>query len=235
MMTERTVRHPAEKPGKQPVGQTNRQTDKRDGRTRIKICGLSRMEDIDYVNEAQPDYCGFVIGVPASRRNVTVTQLARLRERLLEQICPVGVFVNAEQELVAELLNGGVIDIAQLHGREDEIYIRRLRDLTDKPLIKAFSVQNLSDLETAEKSSADLVLLDHGKGGTGASFEWELLRHWKKRPYILAGGLDAGNIPEAVSEYHPYAVDLSSSVETGGKKDREKILAAVAAVRSITI
>lgn len=234
MMTERTVRHPAEKPGKQPVGQTNRQTDKRDGRTRIKICGLSRMEDIDYVNEAQPDYCGFVIGVPASRRNVTVTQLARLRERLLEQICPVGVFVNAEPKLIAELLNGGLIDIAQLHGSEDETYIARLRDLTDKPLIKAFSVQNLSDLEMAEKSSADLVLLDHGKGGTGASFEWELLRHWKKRPYILAGGLDAGNIPEAVSEYHPYAVDLSSSVETGGKKDREKILAAVAA-RSITI
>lgn len=205
------------------------------GRTRIKICGLSRMEDIDYVNEARPDYCGFVIGVPASRRNVTVTQLARLRERLSEQICPVGVFVNAEPELIAELLNDGRIDVAQLHGSEDETYIARLRNLTDKPLIKAFSVQNLSDLETAEKSSADLVLLDHGKGGTGASFEWELLRHWKKRPYILAGGLDAGNIPEAVSEYHPYAVDLSSSVETGGKKDREKILAAVAAVRSITI
>ena len=149
------------------------------GRTRIKICGLSRMEDISYVNEALPDYCGFVIGVPTSRRNVTVEQLVSLKERLSDRICPVGVFVNADQELVAELLNGGVIDIAQLHGREDEIYIRRLRDLTDKPLIKAFSVQNLSDLETAEKSSADLVLLDHGKGGTGASFEWELLRHWK--------------------------------------------------------
>ena len=149
------------------------------GRTRIKICGLSRMEDIGYVNEALPDYCGFVIGVPSSRRNVTVEQLVSLKERLSDRICPVGVFVNAEQELVAELLNVGVIDIAQLHGREDEIYIRRLRDLTDKPLIKAFSVQNLSDLETAEKSSADLVLLDHGKGGTGASFEWELLRHWK--------------------------------------------------------
>ena len=208
---------------------------KTDRETGIKICGLSRMEDIDYVNEARPDYCGFVIGVPASRRNVTVTQLARLRERLLEQICPVGVFVNAEPELIAELLNGGLIDIAQLHGSEDETYIARLRDLTDKPLIKAFSVQNLSDLEMAEKSSADLVLLDHGKGGTGASFDWELLRHWKERPYILAGGLDAGNIPEAVSEYHPYAVDLSSSVETGRKKDREKILAAVAAVRSIMI
>ena len=158
------------------------------GRTRIKICGLSRMEDIGYANEALPDYCGFVIGVPSSRRNVTVEQLISLKERLSDRICPVGVFVNAEQELVAELLNGGVIDIAQLHGREDEIYIRRLRDLTDKPLIKAFSIQNLSDLETAEKSSADLVLLDHGKGGTGASFEWELLRHWKKRPPSLCCG-----------------------------------------------
>ena len=208
---------------------------KTDRETGIKICGLSRMEDIDYVNEARPDYCGFVIGVPASRRNVTVTQLARLRQRLSEQICPVGVFVNAVPEFIAELLNDGVIDAAQLHGSEDETYIARLRDMTDKPLIKAFSIQNLSDLEEAEKSSADLVLLDHGKGGTGASFDWELLRHWKERPYILAGGLDAGNIPEAVREYHPYAVDLSSSVETGGKKDREKILAAVAAVRSIMI
>ena len=203
-----------------------------DGKTRIKICGLSRMEDIDYVNEARPDYCGFVIGVPASRRNVTVTQLARLRQRLSEQICPVGVFVNAEPELIAELLNDVLIDAAQLHGSEDETYIARLRDLTDKPLIKAFSIQNFSDLEEAEKSSADL---DHGKGGTVASFDWELLRHWKERPYILAGGLDAGNIPEAVRKYRPYAVDLSSSVETEGRKDREKILAAVAAVRSITI
>ena len=109
---------------------------KTDRETRIKICGLSRMEDIDYVNEARPDYCGFVIGVPASRRNVTVTQLVRLRQQLSERICPVGVFVNAEQELIAELLNDGVIDAAQLHGNEDETYIARLRDMTDKPLIK---------------------------------------------------------------------------------------------------
>ena len=140
---------------------------KTDRKTGIKICGLSRMEDIGYVNEARPDYCGFVIGVPASRRNVTVTQLARLRQRLSEQICPVGVFVNAVPELIAELLNDGVIDAAQLHGSEDETYIARLRDMTDKPLIKAFSIQNLSDLEEAEKSSADLVLLDHGKAAPG--------------------------------------------------------------------
>lgn len=204
-------------------------------KTRIKICGLRCIEDVDYVNEAQPDYCGFVIGVPTSSRNVTVTQLVRLKQRLSDHVCPVGVFVNAVPEFIAELLNCGVIDAAQLHGSEDEAYIARLRDVTDKPLIKAFSVQCLSDLEAAEMSSADLVLLDHGKGGTGASFDWKLLRHWGKRPYILAGGLDVGNIPEAVGKYRPYSVDLSSSVETEGKKDREKILAAVAAVRSATI
>lgn len=204
-------------------------------KTKIKICGLSRVEDIGYVNEARPDYCGFVIGVPSSRRNVSVTQLVRLRQRLSEKICPVGVFVNTEPELIAKLLNDGVIDAAQLHGSEDEAYIARLRDMTDKPLIRAFSVKNLADLEAAQMSSADLVLLDHGKGGTGAAFDWELLRHWKNRPYILAGGLSAENIPEAVRKYHPYAVDLSSSVETEVKKDRRKILAAVAAVRSITI
>lgn len=205
------------------------------GKTRIKICGLSRMEDIDYVNEAQPDYCGFVIGVPESRRNVTAEQLVRLRQRLSDQICPVGVFVNAVPEFIAELLNDGAIDAAQLHGSEDEAYIAQLRDMTDKQLIQAFPVQNFSDLEKAEKSCADLVLLDHGKGGTGASFDWNLLRHWKNRSYILAGGLDVGNIPEAVRKYRPYAVDLSSSVESEGRKDREKILAAVAAVRSVMI
>ena len=222
----------SQKTGKR-AGQSAMQTGRPDGKTKIKICGLSRKEDIDYVNEAKPDYCGFVIGVPASRRNVTAAQLVRLRQRLSDQICPVGVFVNAVPEFIAELLNDGAIHAAQLHGSEDETYIARLRDMTDKPLVKAFSVKNITDLEAAELSSADLVLLDHGKGGTGASFDWELLRYWKKRPYVLAGGLDAGNIPGAVSRYRPYAVDLSSSVETEGRKDREKILAAVAAVSNL--
>ena len=202
---------------------------------KIKVCGLSRIEDIDYVNEALPDFCGFVVEVPSSRRNVTADVLRGLRERLSERICPVGVFVNARPELAAGLLNEGVIDMAQLHGQEDEAYIRRLREMTDKPLIKAFSVRSVSDLQAAEKSSADMVLLDHGKGGTGKTFDWELLDRWSGRPYFLAGGLTVGNIPEAVERYRPYAVDMSSSVESGGRKDREKILAAVAAVRSIGI
>ena len=204
------------------------------GRTRIKICGLSRMEDIGYANEALPDYCGFVIGVPSSRRNVTVEQLISLKERLSDRICPVGVFVNAEQELVAELLNGGVIDIAQLHGREDEIYIRRLRDLTDKPLIKAFRYKIFLTLRRRKRAVRIWCSWITGKAAPGHLLNGNFSGIEKK---TVHSGRRAGcrNIPEAVSEYHPYAVDLSSSVETGGKKDREKILAAVAAVRSITI
>lgn len=203
--------------------------------TRIKICGLSRPEDVKYVNEARPDYCGFVVGVHRSRRNVTEGQLRRFREGLSGGIRPVGVFVNAEADVIAALLNEGVIDMAQLHGDEDENYIRRLRELTDRPLVKAFSVRNGTDLKAAEECTADMVLLDHGRGGTGEAFEWELLKENITRDYFLAGGLNTGNIDEAVRKYHPFAVDLSSSLETDGKKDREKILAAVAAVRSVTI
>lgn len=206
--------------------------------TKIKICGLSRPEDIDYVNEACPDYCGFVIGVPSSRRNVSVETLYCLRRRLSGAVKAVGVFVNAEAELPARLLQDGVISAAQLHGQEDEAYIRRLRERSVGKIIKAFSVESRKDVERAFASSADMVLLDHGKGGTGETFDWRLLEACSgkaDKPFFLAGGLNPENIPEAVQRYRPYGVDLSSAVETGGRKDREKILAAVAAVRSITI
>lgn len=208
------------------------------GNTKIKICGLFRPEDVSYVNEARPDYCGFVIQIPKSPRNVTENQLRILRKGLDEGIVPVGVFVNAPVELVVELLEEGVIDMAQLHGSEDERYLQSLRKLTRRPLIQAFSVSGEGDLCRAFESSADYILLDHGKGGTGERFDWEILEQWIERfgmtrPCFLAGGLNCANIPEAVSRCRPWAVDLSSSVETGGRKDKEKILAAVAAVRSV--
>lgn len=202
-----------------------------DSRTRIKICGLSRLEDISYINEAKPDYCGFVIDVPKSRRNVSISQVRTFTENLSRQIIPVGVFVNKELKQVAELLNEGVIGIAQLHGQEDEDYIKKLKGMTDRPVMKAFSIRDRKDLETAAGSCADLVLLDHGKGGTGESFDWSVLEGWNERPYFLAGGLNPDNIPEAIRKYHPWGIDLSSAVETDGKKDREKILQAVRAVR----
>ena len=199
-----------------------------DSRTRIKICGLSRLEDIAYVNEAKPDYCGFIIDVPKSRRNVSISQVRILVEHLDPGILPVGVFVNKDCNQVAKFLNDGMIGIAQLHGQD---YIKKLKSLTGHPVMKAFSIRDRKDLEVAAGSCADLILLDHGKGGTGESFDWSILEGWNERPYFLAGGLNQENIPEAIRKYRPWGIDLSSAVETDGKKDREKILQAVRAVR----
>lgn len=202
--------------------------------TKIKICGLKRQEDIQYVNEALPDYAGFVIQVSFSRRSITAEELYKLRSRLSEKISPVGVFVNAPVELPAKLLREGILDMAQLHGQEDDEYIKRLKEETGRPVMKAFSVSAPEDIQRAFSSSADLILLDHGRGGTGKSFDWNLVKGEKNggRPYFLAGGITPEKIPQAVRRLKPYGIDLSSAVETEGKKDRRKILAAVAAVRS---
>ena len=193
---------------------------------KIKICGLSRPEDITYINEAKPDYCGFLIDVPKSRRNVSISKVRELVQNLESQICPVGVFVNKDCGEVAQLLNEGTIQIAQLHGQEDEAYIRRIQKNTGHQVIKAFSVKTAQDIENALKSPANYILLDQGGGGTGQTFDWSLIPEID-RPFFLAGGLGADNLETAVRTIHPYAVDLSSSVETDGMKDRDKILKAV--------
>ncbi len=198
--------------------------------TRIKICGLYRFEDVGYVNEAKPDWCGFIINFPKSHRNVLPEQVKVMRERLSDGIIPVGVFVNQPVEAVAGFLGGGVVSVAQLHGSEDNIYIDRLRKLAPGHEIwKAFKVRAKEDLYEVELSKADMVLLDNGYG-TGKAFDWRLAGGLK-RPFILAGGLTPENINEAVEMLSPYGVDISSGVETGKKKDIKKIIAAVYAAR----
>ena len=198
--------------------------------TKIKLCGLSRPCDIDFVNAVQPDFCGFVIDVPKSRRNVTPEQVRALCARLAPSIKAVGVFVNAPPEEVAALLETHAIVAALLHGQEDDAYIRSLRRLTDAPIIQAFHAASPADIERANRSIADCILLDHGAGGTGCAFDWSLTDR-VTRPYILAGGLTPENLPRAIERCHPFAVDLSSGVETNGCKDLNKMRAAVAAVR----
>ena len=198
--------------------------------TKIKICGLRRMEDVQAVNEAKPDFCGFIIEVLKSFRSVTADQVKELAAGLDRDIQAVGVFVNAPETLAAGLLNQGIISMAQLHGQEDETYIRRLRKLTDRPLIKAFSVRTRKDVEKAMESTADYILLDQGSGGTGIPFDWSLLPVIK-RHFFLAGGLGEDNLETAVHRLHPYAVDLSSGVETDMWKDPVKIKKVVDIVR----
>lgn len=198
--------------------------------SKIKICGLSRPCDVDYVNEAKPDFCGFIIGVPKSRRNVTPEKVRQLVKTLSPEIAPVGVFVNAPVEEIAGLTQDGTLQYVQLHGQEDEAYLAALRQKVTVPIIQAFKVTGTEDVRRAEQSTADYILLDNGSGGTGKTFDWSNLRN-VTRPYILAGGLGPENLGQAVKQLAPWGTDLSSGVETDGYKDREKILAAVRAVR----
>ena len=196
--------------------------------SKIKLCGLSRKCDIEWVNALKPEYIGFVFW-SKSKRNVPPEKAKKLKDLLSPDIEAVGVFVDEPIENVAELLNDNIIDIAQLHGGEDEEYIKKLRTLSSKPIIKAFLLKSESDAERAEKSTADYILVDSGTG-TGKSFDWELLKNIS-RPYFLAGGLCCENISQAITALDPYAVDVSSGIETNGCKDKNKMAAFVAAVR----
>ena len=196
---------------------------------KIKLCGLTRPCDIEAVNELQPDYIGFVFA-KKSRRYVSPEKAEELKAMLAPGIQAVGVFVNEEPEQIVSLLEAGTIDVAQLHGQEGEREIRRLRELTDHLLIQEFRIDTEQDVERANASTADYVLLDSGAGGTGTVFDWDLLQAIR-RPYFLAGGLDTENLGTVKAKLNPYGIDVSSGIETDGYKDKEKMTAFVAAAR----
>ena len=187
--------------------------------TKIKLCGLSRPCDVETANALQPDYIGFVFW-EKSRRCVSPEEARSLKQLLSPDIRSVGVFVNEDPKVVAGLLNENVIDVAQLHGSEDEAYLSRLRTLTGRPLIQAFRIASEEDLHRAEASSADEILLDAGAGG-GTAFDWSLLKGAKRR-YFLAGGLNPQNVKAAIRDLHPYAWDVSSGSRPEEKKIRKK-------------
>lgn len=197
--------------------------------TKIKLCGLCRLCDIETANKLKPEYIGFVFA-PKSKRYVSAVKAAKLKQILSLDIKAVGVFVDENVNTVADLLNQHIIDIAQLHGNEDKNYIKTLRMLTNKPVIKAFQIISEQDIISAENSTADFILLDSGEG-TGETFNWSLLKNIR-RPYFLAGGLTIENASEAVKKLNPFAVDVSSGIETNGIKDKTKMAAFVAAVRN---
>lgn len=200
---------------------------------RIKLCGMFRDCDIDYANEAQPDYIGFILGFPKSHRNIGQETALRLRSRLAEGIVPVGVFVNSPETTCADCANRGIIDVIQLHGSEDSEYIRRLRELTDRPIIKAAKIRTPEDIELVQGLGADYVLLDNGTG-TGEMFDHSLLEGTELRqPFFLAGGLTPENLRQAAERVRPYCVDLSSGVESDRVKDRAKMLEAVRIIREL--
>ncbi|MDR0584895.1 MAG: phosphoribosylanthranilate isomerase [Treponema sp.] len=204
---------------------------------KIKICGLFRDEDVDYVNEARPDYIGFVFA--QGRRNVSPEQAARMRRRLLDDIVPVGVFVNAPIEDIVSFYHNGVIAIAQLHGNEDDEYIIRLREAAARGqktmlIIKAVKSDELEAGKTTA-SNPDCYLIDSG-AGSGRAFNWNILAPCKEsrnlggKPWFLAGGIGLENIEKAIT-LKPFALDISSGAETDGIKDRKKIIQLTTTVR----
>ncbi|MDE6752182.1 MAG: phosphoribosylanthranilate isomerase [Eubacterium sp.] len=196
--------------------------------TKIKICGLSRKCDIEAANALLPDYIGFVF-FRKSKRYVSFEQAKELKAVLNTAIKAVGVFVDESIENIVTLLDHCVIDIVQLHGNEDEDYIKELRSFTDKPIIKAFCINNEDDIVKANNSTADYILLDSGKG-SGNVFDWGLITKIK-RPYFLAGGLSADIAEKAIEILNPFALDVSSGVEKNGLKDKNKMAAFVDAIR----
>ena len=221
--------------------------------TGIKICGMRRIEDIEAANACRPDFIGFILS-PGFRRSVTPEAAEQLARRLAPGILKVGVFVNESVERVASA--AGFLDLIQLHGKEDNAYIRDLRgrlmttndprghmatmttnDPRGRLLIQAFRIRCANDLKRAMESEADYLLLDNGTG-TGEAFDWSLIRDAEAlkrgaaaKPWILAGGLGPDNVAEAVRRFRPFAVDLSSGAETDGWKDPEKMARCVQAVR----
>lgn len=199
---------------------------------KIKICGLRRKEDIVIVNETEPDYIGFVFA--DSKRLVSEETAAELAGMLKPQIRKVGVFVDASPEQIIRLLQTGVIDLAQLHGAESEAEVGRIKEATGKEVIRTRIVSAVDGMQGFD-TEADYLLFDSGKG-SGKVFKWQkLAKHTDVgKPYFLAGGLNPENVTEALAQLRgnlPYAVDVSSGVETDGYKDIRKVREFIEKVR----
>ena len=198
--------------------------------TKIKICGLSRLQDIEVINEIKPDFIGFVFA-DFSHRYIDKAAAKKLKAALDPEIKAVGVFVDEDVNETASYINENIIDMVQLHGNEDDTYISRLRAECSRPveIIKAFNFNKTKDIKIIENSAADYVMIDSGCG-TGEVFDWSKLGNIK-RPFFLAGGLGCENVSDAIKTIHPFAVDVSSGVEIDKLKDPEKMNGFVKTVR----
>lgn len=201
-------------------------------KTKIKICGLKRIEDVISVNVAEPDYCGFIFNVSGSRRSIGAEQLNILVDMLNPEIVPIGVFVNEKTDVILRIVRESGIRMVQLHGQENGEIIHTIQSKAQVPVIKAVSVRSKEDVRSAVLSPADYLLFDCGEGGIGQTFDWNLLEDIP-RPYFMAGGIGTHNMEEVLRRFSPFALDVNSSVETDRQKDGKKILAAVRMLRTL--
>lgn len=197
--------------------------------TKIKICGIKSLADVECLNTYKPDYTGFVFW-PHSHRYLTLDEAWCLREKLDSSILSAGVYVDEDMDKVIEAARRNIINVIQLHGKEDNEYIKKVKDITGLPVIKAIKIEGENSLENCDKLDADYILFDSGMG-SGKTFDWQSLKVSINKPYFIAGGINAENVENAIDIFSPYGVDLSSSVETDKVKDPEKIRQVIQAVR----
>lgn len=202
--------------------------------TKIKICGLKSLEDVNLVNKYLPEYIGFVFA--GNKRRIHKDRAVILKKALHPSIKAVGVFVNEPIEKILDLCQEEIIDIIQLHGDEDEGYIQKLKDLTNNPIIKAVGVDNELGILSSLKYQVNYMLFDSAVkgqyGGSGISFDHSVLTK-QTHPFFLAGGLHTGNVVKAITDLNPYCVDVSSGVETNGMKDEDKIKEFIDVIRNM--
>ena len=198
--------------------------------TKIKFCGLRREEDVKFAASLGASFMGFILS-DRFKRFIAPEEVGRLKA-FASSAKTVGVFVDEPMDYVVSAAKTAKLDYVQLHGSEDENYIAEIKEKTGLPVIKMIKPVSENDIIAAQQSKADLILLDSGAGGTGKKFDWSLAENLG-RDYILAGGLNPGNVGDAVKRLKPYAVDVSSGVEESGRKDFEKMKAFAAEVRKI--
>ena len=196
-------------------------------RTRTKICGITRLEDAQASIEAGCDALGFVF-YKESPRYIALDAFKAIAKALPPFVTKVGLFVNAEPVDIQKAIQSGLIDLIQFHGEETSQFCRQF----EFPYIKAVGVSSSVNLLQYEKDfyDADALLLDasheHLKGGTGQTFDWNLIPNSLSKPVVLAGGLTVDNVKEAIKQVKPYAVDVSGGVEESkGIKNSLKIQA----------
>jgi phosphoribosylanthranilate isomerase len=191
---------------------------------KVKICGIMDVESALVAVEAGADALGFVFA--NSKRLITPDQAKQIIDTLPKEVEKVGVFVNEERNVVETIAHNCGLTMIQLHGEETP---EMCQDYT-LPIIKAFGIEGKQDLINTQKYPIDFLLVDSPKGafhgGNGVRFDWSLLSEWNSnKKLILAGGLNPDNVREAIETVRPSMVDVSSGVESDGKKDHEKIKA----------
>ena len=194
---------------------------------RVKICGINSPEDVEIVNELKPDYVSFAFY--KNKRQVTYEKARKLKQLLDKDIRVIGVFVDENTNVVASAANDDLLDVIEFHGNEGPGEIERIKAFTEKPIIQGFRIRSRADVELALDSHADSILM-YSDSESGILMDWKLLTN-VTRPYFLAGGLNADNIEKAIKICHPFAVSVTTGVETDGIKDREKMAAFIKMAR----